>query len=233
MGIKNRLPIVVYTHTDMEDVWGMFFGQVKKHLDGFKFYVCLNEPSDKISCKQVIYDDSRPYTERLSQILSQINEETILFLHEDMVLIGDPILEDIEEFFQYVEKDLARTIKLILVGNTWTYSSFDRRLVTNQSSKLSIQPTIIKKEVFQEILNNTGPLNIWDFEESISPNDKDFMVRYGSEKKRGRYHYDSIVFPYIATAISKGKWTYDEYPKELEDLFREYNIDPQKRGLRK
>ena len=35
MGIG--LPIVVYTHTDMKDIWPMFFGQFKKYLENL-FY---------------------------------------------------------------------------------------------------------------------------------------------------------------------------------------------------
>ena len=51
------------------------------------------------------------------------------------------------------------------------------------------------------------------------------------KKKRGLYHYDSLVFPYIATAINKGKWNYNEYQKELDELFTEYEINPFERGI--
>ena len=56
------------------------------------------------------------------------------------------------------------------------------------------------------------------------------MVKLGNEVKRGVFHCDSIVFPYIATAISKGKWNTSEYKKELNFLFKEYNINPKERG---
>ena len=39
MGIK-LLPIVVYTHTDMKDVWVPFFGQLKKYMPDNEVYVC-------------------------------------------------------------------------------------------------------------------------------------------------------------------------------------------------
>ena len=57
------------------------------------------------------------------------------------------------------------------------------------------------------------------------------MVRIGGERKRGLYHYDSLVFPYIATAINKGKWNYNEYQKELDIFFTEYEINPFERGI--
>ena len=57
------------------------------------------------------------------------------------------------------------------------------------------------------------------------------MCKVGGEKKRGMYHYDSIVFPYICTAIVKGKWNMNEYQNELDKLFGEYNINPFERGI--
>jgi hypothetical protein len=50
-------------------------------------------------------------------------------------------------------------------------------------------------------------------------------------KKRGSLHFDSIVYPYIATAIIKGKWNLSEYPNELGDLLNEYKIDKSIRGV--
>ena len=81
------------------------------------------------------------------------------------------------------------------------------------------------------MVENLPPMNIWEFEESIVSSGRDFMVKVGNEKKRGIYHYDSPVFPYIATAINKGKWNMTEYYKELDLLFKEYNINPFNRGI--
>ena len=54
---------------------------------------------------------------------------------------------------------------------------------------------------------------------------------YHGEEKRGLYHHDTIVFPYIATALVKGKWNVSEYPEELSALLKEYNINPDIRGI--
>ena len=56
------------------------------------------------------------------------------------------------------------------------------------------------------------------------------MVKLGNEVKRGLYHCDSIVFPYIATAINKGRWNTSEYRKELTLMFSKYDINPTIRG---
>jgi hypothetical protein len=34
--------IVVYTHTDVSDLWPMFFGEFKKYMPDTKIYVAVN-----------------------------------------------------------------------------------------------------------------------------------------------------------------------------------------------
>jgi hypothetical protein len=230
MGIE--LPIVVYTHTDMKDVWPMFFGQLKKYISDRKVYVAVNEDDTQLSDYiRIIYDDSKLYTERWKDILPQIAEEVILFLHEDMILFDNIKFDVIKKYFNYIANNDANSIKLILAGESFNSSDLDNTLVYNEYSKFSIQPTIVKKETFLSILESTGALNIWNFEQAVLATGRDYMVRIGGEKKRGLYHYDSLVFPYIATAINKGKWNYNEYQKELDTLFTEYQINPFERGI--
>lgn len=230
MGIDS--PIVVYTHTDMKDIWPMFFGQLKKYISNTKVYVAINQNDSYLSDYiQILYDDNKKYTERWKQILPQISEKIILFLHEDMILFNSIKVDYIKKYYNYIKNNEANSIKLILAGDTFSESSIDSTLVYNDYSKFSIQPTIVTKEFFLTTLNSVGQLNIWEFEQAVSPTGRDYMVRIGSEKKRGLYHYDSLVFPYIATAINKGKWNLIEYEDVLNPLFEEYNINPFERGM--
>ena len=43
-------------------------------------------------------------------------------------------------------------------------------------------------------------------------------------------HYDSNVYPYIATALVRGKWNLSEYKNELGFILKENNIIFEKRG---
>ena len=54
---------------------------------------------------------------------------------------------------------------------------------------------------------------------------------YNGEPKRGMYHHDSIVFPYIATALVKGKWNLSEYEEELLPLLKKYEVELSIRGV--
>jgi hypothetical protein len=57
------------------------------------------------------------------------------------------------------------------------------------------------------------------------------LYYYNEEPKRGGNHYDSSIYPYIATALVKGKWNLSEYKKELGTLLEQYNIDKDLRGV--
>ena len=227
MGIE--LPIVVYTHTDMKDTWEMFFGQLKKYLPNNKVYVAVNETDTNLSDYiQIIYNDSNPYTDRWKEILPQIAEETILFLHEDMVLFDEVKLDYIERYYNLVNSDKVESVKLIYTNTTNPPSDIDSTLI---QCTFSIQPTLINRKNFVSLLDSVPPLNIWEFESAIQSNGNHYMVKIGGEKQRGMYHCDSIVFPYIATAINKGKWNMSEYQKELDKMFKEYGVIPFNRGI--
>ena len=230
MGIKA--PLVVYTHTDMKDVWPMFFGQLKKYIGDTKVYVAVNEDDAQLSDMiRIIYDDSKQYTDRWKEILPQIEESVFMFLHEDMILFDEPKFDYIDRYFKLVDGGKVESIKMIYVPDNDIVSDIDDTLISNQYSKLSIQPTIIRKDYFQSILDKVASLSIWDFELAIAGDTKSYMVKVGGERKRGMYHCDSIVFPYIATAINKGKWNYNEYQNELDVLFLEYGMNPFERGI--
>ena len=230
MGINA--PIVVYTHIDVSDLWPMFFGELKSHIKDTKIYVAVNKKDDRLSeYTQIEYDDSKPYTERWKEILPQIKEDVILFLHEDMILIESPMIDNLNKYISYVNDNKVKSIKLISIIGDFQSWEGDKTIINNKDTKFSIQPTIIKTKTFLDLLSKVEALNIWEFEDNVPVEEGHYMVCLGNEKRRGIYHNDSSVFPYIATAINKGKWNYNEYEKELNELFNIYNINPFDRGI--
>lgn len=222
----------MYTHTDMKDVWVPFFGRLKKYMPHNKIYVCVNKNDEILSEYSIIlYDDSKTYTERLLNCINKFEEDVFLFIHEDMILYDAPNNEKLNEYYSYVKNKKADSIKLIYAGSKYARSDFDITLVKNEFSKFSIQPTIISKNHIIKILSKIGCLNIWDFEKAVLQTELDFMVYRGDENKRGIYHYDSFVYPYIATAINKGKWNVSEYKIEIDSLFKDYDINSNIRGV--
>jgi hypothetical protein len=226
--------IIAYTHTDMKDVWPVFFGRLKKYMSNYKTYVFVNDDSDLIPAEytRVLYDDKLKYTQRIFNCIDKVQEDVILFLHEDMILYDTPNIGYLKKYEEYILNNIVNGIKLIATSpnNNFIKSSLDETLVTSEFSKFSIQPTILKKELFKTFFENKE-FSIWEFEDKTNFFELQFMVKIGPEKKRGLYHYDSLVFPYTATAINKGRWNMTEYQKELNDIFEEYDINPFDRGI--
>jgi hypothetical protein len=229
-----ELNILLYTHTDYKDAWAPFFGQINKFLPDSKLYVLVNDYDYNIpaKCNIILYDDKKKYSDRIKDGLGKLSCDYFLFIHEDMFLYDKPNNKIIERYIGYIKDKSASSIKLIYVDDVNNATPhIDSTLILNRYSKFSIQPTLILKDTLYEKLNELPPLNIYELEEAIQNNNKDFMCKIGGEIKIGSSHYNSLVFPYIATAIVKGKWNYLEYKNELDIILNEYNIDKNKRGI--
>ena len=96
--------------------------------------------------------------------------------------------------------------------------------------------SIWRKDHLVEILNTLNPVHLRNFE--YAGNASRVMHQLGyqsafyfseSSPHRGG-HFDSKAYPYIATALIKGKWNTAEYQKEIDQLAEEYSIDINQRG---
>lgn len=232
MGIKN-LPIIVYSHSSYSDIWPLIFGQMKKFHTTNPLYLFTNKKSyDGVT--SIYYDESLNYNNRVIQCLSQISDEVFLFLHEDMPLYDAPNYSVLDEYTELIINGNLDSIKLIFSGNETNFISEDiitqqnsfKNLTTTDWSHFSIQPTLIKKNILLDILERYPSSNLWELENNIHISNFHPYIEQCTSlkgKQRGMYHFDSLVYPYIATAIVKGKWNFQEYP-ELKNLLDIYNI---------
>lgn len=231
--------IVLYTHTDCKDVWPLIFGQTNKYLEDYKKIIFVNKFDEKIdaSYKVITYDENYKYTDRIKNCLEQIEDEPILFFHEDMPLFDEPNHQVLSEFTELVKNKKADFIKLIKTADAYGKSYLHKNLIASKNYLFSIQPTITSTSNMLKIFSNSPNKNIWDFETEASEicikNNllNSFMSSCDDENKRGSNHFDSKIFPYIATAIVRGKWNYLEYEKELDFLLTKYSINKYNRGL--
>jgi hypothetical protein len=244
---------VLYSHTDYADCWDIYFGQIEKFMNVFhNNYIFVNKYDPRIPTyfTQIFYDEKSSYVDRLIDCLNQIEDEIIFFEHEDMILFGMPHTSIIASYvnliktkkfdnlnprkFDYIKMIrgghfFSKKVRKKNIKNLYRISRFSKWI-------FSIQPALWSKASFLKILQNHKGKSIWQFESSAQNNFRNFGIRSGvvkeKTKKRGSLHFDSIVYPYIATAIIKGKWNLSEYPIELGDLLSEYKIDKSIRGVR-
>ena len=209
MGIKN-LPIVVYSHSSYSDVWPLIFGQIKKYHTTNPLYLFTNEKSYG-GVTSIYYNESSNYNDRITQCLSQINEYLKLIINDD--------LDSIKLIFAGSETSF-------IPGKGITQQYLYKNLTTTDWSHFSIQPTLIKKSTLLSVLERYPSNNLWELENNIHISNFHPYIEQCTSlkgKQRGIYHFDSLVYPYTATAIVKGKWNFQEYP-ELRNLLDSYNI---------
>ena len=247
MKIQN-IPWITHTHTDCYDVCKIYEGEMPDLLWGNNFwdnhfYLINSEHMSKklkykLTGKCFYYDDKINYPLRILTLLSNIDSEYIVLDHEDMFLYQKANIDQINKSIELLinkELDCIRFVKNINAKYTSISDNCSvEKIKFNSEWIFSIQPSIWRKKAFIEILKKNLNVNIWELEYKSQKVVKELGIKIGvlsgKSKKRGIHHCDSEYYPYIATALYKGKWTLSEYKKELQSLFNKYRIDPLIRG---
>ena len=221
------MKILLYTHSDYSWVWKYWHQQTDKYLTNYEKICFLNSSSNfRNDYLTIKYDDNKNYKDRISSCLNNFDDnEIVLFCHEDMFLYDKPNLKILDEYVELIKDNQCSVIKLVRAFEHLKKSELHDKLLINLDDQLfSIQPTILKIKTLRYIYNTVPGKNIWDFEGNTNRKYLKNLISlcsfdYNLDKKRGKYHYDSSVFPYICTAVIKGKWNYKEYKKELFEIF--------------
>ena len=227
------MKILVYTHSDYSWVWKYWHKQTDKFLSNYEKICLINSDSNFRDDYFIIkYDDKNIYKNRVLSCLDKLNdEEIVLFCHEDMFLYNEPQFNIINEYIDLIENEKCDLIKLIRAFENLEKSSIHEKLFINPSSQLfSIQPTLLKVKTIKYIYKHVPGKNIWEFEANTSKKYLNNLISLCSfneiiDKKRGKFHYDSSVYPYVCTAVIKGKWNFKEYKKELYEIFYDKNFN--------
>lgn len=233
-----ELPLVVYSHSDYYDLWKPFFDRVNKFYKPKKIYFfvdkVINNFNDYFSFIEINYNDDHSYSDRVKKCLEQVNEENILYLHEDMILYDYVNVFDLNETLVFLKNNSKyKFIRLIKSGiqSNKNVSGFFYE-IQKTDFLFSITPTIWNKNFLHNMCSNFPNKTIWELEVECDSYLKNYepagLYTYFNEAPRGG-HYDSSLFPHICSAIFKGKWNM-EYNKELEILFKEHNINKELRG---
>jgi hypothetical protein len=218
------------------------FGQTDKYFDAsFEKYLFVNagDHSTPDGWHTIEYDDNLPYQQRVSSCLKKLPaEKVVVFHHEDMFLYNTPQLEKMGVIERMIEDEEAHFVKLCKA----TYRPHEFYLEKKKDIfqcppdlAFAIQPTMCKVKNLLAVYEQTPGDNIWEFEANSNLTcSKNQMiccfVNQIGEKRVGMFHWESLTYPYIATAIVKGKWNTEGYANELGYIFEEYSIDSSSRG---
>jgi hypothetical protein len=233
----NELTIVTHTHTDCKQLWGPYFDSYEKFFKHDKHIVLINEYSNELSNKQMIYSEQTRYSNRIIECLSKIDTEYVLIDFEDMFLYDYVKTDELKRIIDSmtINKDFlfTRLIKSGIKSN----ETFGEKLfyINNDVDFLfSITPTIWRTSKLLELLLELPNLTIWELEINGSKLFKNKGIKslyyYDNDKPRGG-HYDSTIYPHICSAILKGKWNLSEYPDIITPIIEKYKININERGF--
>lgn len=239
----HRVCHLTYTHSDCADVWPVYFHQMQRFFAlGMEHMVAVNRFDDRLpsDARPIVYDDAHPYPRRLVSCLERLCEfDYVFFDHEDMFLYAEPDREELRSYYACLTSGDLDHIRMIKGGDC-KYEQVQGipslfRLDPRSKWIFSIQPGFWKRTALIDVLKANPNVNIWDFEVKSQKAVKKLKLKagfsYRQGAKRGLHHFDNDVYPYIATAIVKGKWNLREYREELGSLLAEHGIDSTARGV--
>lgn len=231
----DDLTIFVNTHSSRADCWPMFFGQLAKHwpscpkivvaCDGDS-YSDMYGPSLESSLAgdftgpviAVDYSPAKGFTNQYLMGLCAVETPYVLTMQEDFILYGD-----------VDEAAIAKSMQKLNPG-----VQAARLIDSGRELEYSMQATIWNTRGLRCLYANVASDDPWGAELTCDLAMKSMRMfcakRYDDHlPMRGRNHRDSPVFPYVSTALVRGKWNV-EYRAELSPLLKQYDIDPNQRG---
>lgn len=244
--------VLIYTHSEYSFFWPVMVGQFAKHNIDCRIHLLTDAStpphlfSDVIPTSWIIhtYDPLLIWTERVKKALKELDEDYVLFLHEDWIPVGPISMERLKEIASFMEENN--------IGFMLSYHNFGCPLncthtrlpdkvkqfsdTKDQAYKYQnephhiFQPAMYKRTTFllyTEMCKKTKHQNedleslfFWSLQNcwSVQNMETQYSIRT----------MNSYMFPHIH-ALSEGKWNLTKYPT-LKGLLESYGLETESRG---
>jgi len=237
------IAIITYTTSKYKDVWPMHFGQLDLYAFKLKSYAFSDHESKNIWSHSnhhlVTYDEMKPYWKQYMECLESVEENFVIYSQEDFILFSKIDYESISRYREFLSSSDYDYVRLIRCGYQ---TPLDRHVVDDiyevhmeTNDAFSMQATLWKKSSIKKLYEHVKSEK-WLESDAWNNGARDLGIKgtliYNGEPKIGSAHYDSKVYPYVCTAINRGKWNVDQYPEIMKQMFQKYNVDPNIRGIR-
>ena len=221
---------VAYTNSKCSDLWYPFITINEKSTSLPLFMISDTDVNNENVTQTYVYKEDEPYYQVWCNALQQFNNEYF-------ILYGETNHHKLLEYLKFLQNNPQYSfIRLIKSGQLENVRVTDTLFEIEPSNEdiFSMQATIWRTSDYIKLLETVKDpkwLENSKYRDACIALNLRGLYHYDGEKKRGRTHWDSNVYPYIATALVRGKWNLVEYPDELKTILNEYNINPNKRGI--
>ena len=240
--MKSDVAIVIDTNSNYSDVWAPCFGRLEKYAKGIKKYAFTDTTTGAIEIPQdiesIIYDNTESYRNQFLSCIRQVKEKYIIYTSEDYILFNSVNQEEIEQISVLLDNTDYSFCKFIK-GPEKTIHYKDNLYIIDQQDQnfFAQQASLWVTRDFEKIFDSAPAQNTrMQHEPQGSSICRSLGIKglqhYSGANKRGLHHYDSNIFPCVATAVVKGHWNVSEYPVEMSDIVKEFEIDISLRGWR-
>jgi len=228
---------VAYSNSNCIDLWDTFQRQTLKHCKLDLCMICDKVPNDLGLSMINIYENDTPYYKVWVEALESFGHDYFIYLQEDFFLYSDVNENKLNEYLEFLKTHPEYSfVRLIKSGNLSGINVSENlyEIETTNEHIFAMQATIWRTADYVKLMEHVKDPKWFENEKyrqgMIDLNMKG-VYHYNNESKRGLNHYDTDVYPYVATALVKGKWNLNEYPNELTPILNENNIDIKKRGI--
>lgn len=235
--------LIVNSHSSNIECLKLFFKCMERYIgqDYFSNIYLFIDESDYASpdyVTDVYYNPNDNFRDQMVFCLGHVKEEILLYSNEDYLfyetanldlanqLVDELVSSDLS-FIKFCHTDLETykeyKPKLLLIDksceNTYsqTLTFWKTKDIINIHNHCPPSEIGAKGDIF-------GHLEVVAKQVCRNLNIKG-VCYYNNEPKRAGVHFDTEVFPHIASAIGRGgRWT-TIYPKELEKIMEKFNED--------
>lgn len=238
--------IIVNTVSSCSDIWNMFFTQLEKYFPNQKIYVFSDIENDIINKYNVIlYDKNLDFRTQYLNCLKNVKEDYCINMNDDYVMYDFVNIEKINELLNILKIDNSISFIRVAKGYNSTNIKYNNSglFYLNPNTPFFYSQTVALWKVKTLIkIHEMSPISSIGRKDDLPQlevvaNDICYNLKlnglyyYNNEKLRGSAHYDSSIFPYMASALVSGCWNLTEYKNELSELIKIYNIEIKNRGI--
>lgn len=237
----DNITLFTYTHTNCKDLWPIYFDLLDQHAPNFKGIVAADIKCDEYKNHKFVQYEDKNYCQEIAEIIEQnVKTEYMIYMQEDFFLYDDVNTNELKYVTDFLDETIVSYVRLIKCGHI-TQVPIKEKIYWIQTpnmqhdsvTSVSFQPTLWKTKDYIQLYRNTPYTKFQEgieFAKSMNKLNYYAAYYYNNEPKRGAMHWDSSIFPYVATAIVKGKWNTSEYEKELMPILNQYNVNTSLRG---
>jgi|10_taG_2_1085330.scaffolds.fasta_scaffold50410_2 hypothetical protein len=241
--------LIINSNSNNLDCLGVFFTCMEKFV-GSKFFSNVYLFIDPVDhpfpryVEVVNYNPKDNFRDQMVSCLKRVSEDIILYCNDDYLFYDNANLELAEKLIDEIVGTKFSFVKFVHTNLEAYTEHKPKLLIIDKDCENTFSQTLSfwKTKDFLEIHENCPPSEIGSkgetfghlevFAKQVS---KELGIAglcyYNNEKQRGQCHFDSDIFPHIASALVKGKWNLKEYSKELFPLLLTHQINLGERGL--